>query len=35
MPSQLKLQNANEIESKTQEILNIIKKASYDSLIVK
>ncbi|CAD8213693.1 unnamed protein product [Paramecium octaurelia] len=35
MPSQLKLQNANEIESKTQDILTIIKKASYDTLIVK
>ncbi|CAK70451.1 unnamed protein product (macronuclear) [Paramecium tetraurelia] len=35
MPSQLKLQNANEIESKTQEILTIIRKASYDTLIVK
>ncbi|CAK69399.1 unnamed protein product (macronuclear) [Paramecium tetraurelia] len=35
MPSQLKLQNANEIESKTQEILTIIKKASYDTLVIK
>ncbi|CAD8115748.1 unnamed protein product [Paramecium primaurelia] len=35
MSSQLKLQNANEIESKTQEILTIIKKASYDTLIIK
>ncbi|CAD8212844.1 unnamed protein product [Paramecium pentaurelia] len=35
MSSQLKLQNVNEIESKTQEILTIIKKASYDTLIIK
>ncbi|CAD8113107.1 unnamed protein product [Paramecium sonneborni] len=35
MPSQLKLQNSNQIENKTQEILTIIKKASYDTLIVK
>ncbi|CAD8192207.1 unnamed protein product [Paramecium pentaurelia] len=35
MPSQLKLQNVNEIDSKTQEILTIIKKASHDTLIIK